>query len=144
MKNKKLEKRALEWRKKAVRLRDMDDNGFGTCISCRNRFKVAFDSKMPNSDDWHAGHFYSSGHYRRLMFDWDNIHGQCKSCNYYKSGNLLEYRRYLKLKIGEKRLKRLENLSLGNKEVNWSEYELNQIIAESKEYIKERTKPFIL
>lgn len=69
------------------------------CISCGNKSELQ------------AGHFYSAGHYSHMRFNEDNTHGQCKSCNYYKSGNLIEYRKNLIKKIGEERVKELDRLS---------------------------------
>ena len=66
------------------------------CISCGH----------PTFSD--AGHFYPVGTYPALEFDEDNVHGQCRSCNYFKSGNLLDYRRNLVHKIGEYRLEALD------------------------------------
>ena len=67
------------------------------CISC--------GSGIPE----HAGHFYSAGHHNGLRFDSDNCHLQCVRCNYFLSGNLLNYRRGLIQKIG---LERLTNLDM--------------------------------
>ena len=50
------------------------------CISCGKKTKLQ------------AGHFYSAGKHPQLRFNEDNVHGQCLSCNYYKSGDLLNYR----------------------------------------------------
>ena len=38
-----------------------------------------------------AGHFYSAGGNPVVRFNEDNVHGQCKKCNYFLSGNLLPY-----------------------------------------------------
>lgn len=65
-------------------------------------------------DKWgklQAGHFYSAGKYNHMRFEEDNVHGQLKGCNYFKSGNLLEYRKRLIVKIGEKRLARLDEMA---------------------------------
>jgi len=51
-----------------------------------------------------AGHFYSAGHYPALRFDPDNVHGQCKRCNYFLHGNPIEYEKTLIHRIGEKAL----------------------------------------
>jgi len=67
------------------------------CISCQR------------SGIEQAGHFYSAGHYNRLRFNEDNVHGQCKRCNYFLSGNLNEYRKNLEKRIGPERLESLDN-----------------------------------
>ena len=35
-----------------------------------------------------AGHYFTQGAYKRLVFDERNTHCQCIACNHYKSGNL--------------------------------------------------------
>lgn len=54
-----------------------------------------------------AGHFYSAGKYKSLKFDENNIHGQCKQCNYHLHGNLTEYRKGLERRIGIEALNHL-------------------------------------
>lgn len=66
------------------------------CISCGRYYELQ------------AGHYYSAGHYPELRFDENNVHGQCVHCNMYLSGNLIEYRKGLIKKIGEKEVERLD------------------------------------
>jgi 5-methylcytosine-specific restriction endonuclease McrA len=78
-----------------IRIRDEGQ----MCISCNS---------------WHtrdASHFYSAGHYPALEFNEDNVHLSCASCNRFKGGNLHEYRKRLIKKIGEDRVKALDDLS---------------------------------
>ena len=84
-----------------IRLRDTDENGIGTCISSDKYLKVP-------SENAHAGHFYSAGGYPNLRFNEDNCHLQGKSDNYFKSGNLLEYRKNLIKKIGIQKVEVLD------------------------------------
>lgn len=58
-----------------------------------------------------AGHFYSAGEYPALRFLEDNVNGQCKHCNYFKSGNLIPYRLNLIKKIGVERVEHLDFLA---------------------------------
>lgn len=76
-------------------------NGYFICISCQDLKPV---SQM------NAGHYYPKEplEYRSVRFDLDNIHGQCVRCNKYLSGNLIAYRANLLIKIGEHRLRQLE------------------------------------
>lgn len=68
------------------------------CISCGTTANVRYD----------AGHFYPTT-YSYLRFNEDNVHRQCSNnCNKHKSGNLLEYRPRLIAKIGEDRVKWLD------------------------------------
>lgn len=90
------------WRvfSKYIRLRDADWRGYVRCISC---------STVRMWDDGiDAGHFYSVGSDKALKYNEVNCNGQCRSCNSFKSGNLLEYRRGMIAKYGEEVLKKLE------------------------------------
>lgn len=92
------------------------------CISCQ---------KKPVE---HAGHYIAQGSSGLLRYEPDNISGQCKQCNKWKHGNLLEYRIHLVEKIGEDRVKELEALRYGIKK--WTREELLEIIEEYKEKLK--------
>tara|TARA_B100000073_G_scaffold323153_1_gene305030 strand:- start:621 stop:1043 length:423 start_codon:yes stop_codon:yes gene_type:complete len=76
---------------KFIRNRDKDK----PCISCGKYTTLQ------------AGHFYSAGKHSSVRFNEDNVHGQCLSCNYYKSGDLLNYRTNLIEKIGVDRFEKL-------------------------------------
>lgn len=56
------------------------------------------------------GHYIHRGnqYYTNLDFDDQNIHPQCVSCNYYKSGKLDKYAKYLIKKFGNDILDILE------------------------------------
>lgn len=86
-----------------IRLRDVDEHGHGNCISCGS--PVRFGN--PN---YQAGHYYPAP-VETLRFNENNCNGQCKSCNYFKSGNLIEYRKGLVKKIGERGVKELDVLA---------------------------------
>lgn len=43
-----------------------------------------------------------------MRYDEDNCHRQCAQCNNYDSGNIVEYRINLILKIGEERVSAIE------------------------------------
>lgn len=74
------------------------DAGQG-CISCGRH----------DADVWNAGHYVAVGANSTLRYDEDNIHLQCaRPCNKDKGGNVIEYRKALRIKIGEERLARLE------------------------------------
>ncbi len=94
MKNKsipQLKKIAERHFNKFIRERDRDM----PCISC------------PRFTTLQAGHFYSGGNYSALKFDEDNVHGQCKKCNYFLHGNLTEYEKNLRQRIGDERVEML-------------------------------------
>ena len=80
---------------KFIRLRDKDK----PCISCNKPLKEKYD----------AGHYRSVGSTPELRFNEDNVHGQCVYCNQHLHGNLIEYRKGLKKRIGEEKVLLLEN-----------------------------------
>lgn len=105
---------------KFIRLRDKDKG----CVSCKSH-KIE-----------HASHYFSAGKYPALRFHEDNVHGSCLRCNYFMSGNLLEYRKTLVTRIGSKRLESLE--ALANRKVHkWSYVELVLLEKEYKQKIKQ-------
>jgi len=90
-----LKKKAQVFFNAWIRKRDQSEQ----CISC--------DSYKLHS----ASHFYSAGHYNSLRFNEDNVHASCHRCNYFLSGNLIEYRKKLIKRIGEKRVVTLDLLA---------------------------------
>ena len=74
------------------------DNG-QSCISC-SRFTTL-----------QAGHYHSAGKHSHMRFMEDNVHGQCLQCNYFLSGNLLNYRRNLIAKIGQEAVDKLDMIA---------------------------------
>jgi hypothetical protein len=109
-----------------IRQRDAPD-GYGRCISSGQHLVVP-------SENAQAGHFYSGGHYPELKFNEDNVHLQGKSDNYYKSGNLLEYRNNLISKIGIDRVERLDDIAAQSKrqKYKWDRFFLIEIIEKYK------------
>jgi|ERR1700751_988733 len=77
-----------------IRERDKSDN----CISCGKK-----------SNRYDAGHYYAVGNYSALRFNEDNVHKQCSFyCNKQRHSNFHEYTIRLKQKIGEEKVKWLE------------------------------------
>lgn len=83
-----------------IRVRDLNK----PCISCG-----CFQGDMVRGGNFDAGHYRSRGSASHLRFHTLNCAGQCKKCNRHLSGNVVEYRKNLLLKLGEKRLIQLEN-----------------------------------
>ena len=99
-------KTASEWRVEAqaafnayVRYRDKDL----PCISC---------DAMGDHDGlggyWDAGHYRSRGAAKHLSFNLWNCAKQCSRCNRYLSGNVVEYRKRLIMRIGLDKVEALE------------------------------------
>ena len=84
-----------------IRLRDR-----GTyCISCGT--VLALDESIGGGYD--CGHFRSVGSAPHLRFDPDNAAGQCKKCNRYGAGRVVEYRKGLIHRRGLAVVERLES-----------------------------------
>lgn len=84
-----------------VRLRD----AHLPCISCDSQPN---DSDLMTGSRWDAGHYRSVGACPELRFEPLNIHRQCVKCNRNLSGNAVEYRIRLVLRIGADKVAWLE------------------------------------
>ena len=81
---------------KFVRLRDAKE----LCISCDK--PPYFDRRylVTIGGDWDCGHYRSVGSAPELRFCELNAHKQCKKCNQFLSGNVVDYRKRLLDRIG--------------------------------------------
>lgn len=84
-----------------VRLRDARLS----CISCGSQ---PDDNDLITGSRWDAGHYRSVGACPELRFEPLNIHRQCVKCNRNLSGNAVEYRIRLVLRIGADKVAWLE------------------------------------
>ncbi|WP_439821383.1 recombination protein NinG [Pseudomonas sp. HLG18] len=84
-----------------VRLRD----AHLPCISCDS---MPNDSDLMTGSRWDAGHYRSVGACPELRFEPLNIHRQCVKCNRNLSGNAVEYRIRLVLRVGAEAVAWLE------------------------------------
>ena len=84
-----------------IRLRD----GHLPCISCDS---LPSDHDLMTGSRWDAGHYRSVGACPELRFEPLNIHRQCVKCNRNLSGNAVEYRIRLVLRIGAEKVDWLE------------------------------------
>ena len=82
---------AWKWFSLYIRLRDASLDGYVRCCTC---------SSIKHFKQIQAGHYYSQGAYRRLIFEEKNCHPQCVACNHYKSGNLIKYSEFMAKKYG--------------------------------------------
>lgn len=108
---------------KWVRKRDKDL----PCISCGNT----------GDRLWDGGHYKKSELYRGVIFNEDNVHKQCRKCNSYLDGNEANYRNGLVERIGEKRVKALEQLAELTKKKRYSAEELLEIKNKYLKLLKE-------
>ena len=94
-------KQAQQWFNRFIRMRDVGCH----CISCDRPFQLSLYIRGQLFD---AGHYRSVGSCPELRFEELNVHLQCVHCNRDLSGNVVEYRKRLLIKIGEKNLEWLE------------------------------------
>jgi len=99
---------------KWIRNRDAGHN----CISC---------NAVIGSGVAHAGHYKKSEIYRGVIFNELNVNVQCVKCNLYLNGNEANYRIGLVAKIGEQKVKELENLAEQTRKYKYSDAELDAI-----------------
>jgi len=102
---------------KFIRIRDKDQ----PCISCGSKLENKFD----------AGHYFSQGQHSALRFNELIVNLCCRKCNYFLSGNLINYRNGLIKKYGEQRVLLLES-SARRSVKKWSRFELEAIIQQYK------------
>lgn len=120
------------WTKKAQKafnayIRERDKNL--TCISCG----TASPQHVGTGGLWDCGHYRSVGSCPELRFEELNAHKQCKKCNSFLSGNVVEYRINLKHRIGEEKLEWLEG---PHKARRYRVEELKEIEKKYKEKLK--------
>ena len=103
----KLDETVPIWTKKAQKafnayIRKRDENQ--PCISCGK----TNPPYVGVGGVWDCGHYRSVGSCPELRFEELNAHKQCKHCNSFLSGNVVEYRINLAKKIGQEKLEWLE------------------------------------
>lgn len=109
---------------KYIRLRDVNEHGYGKCISC---------DKGIHYDESDAGHFISR---KQLATRWDerNVHLQCRKCNRFEYGRQYEY----SLKLGSDVA---EELLIKSRQVaKFSDAELHEIYDYFNKKLKELEK----
>lgn len=120
----KLKKKADVLFSLAVRLRDADEYGVGSCITCGSRvhYKQA-----------HAGHFMSR-RYSATRYEPENVNLQCVRCNTFNSGEQYKYSLALDLKYGVGTAKKLHDAA--HADFKLTRLFLEQVIHDAKEEIK--------
>jgi hypothetical protein len=107
-----------------VRLRDAGE----PCISCGGELGESYD----------AGHYFSSGGHKSVTFDPDNCFAQCKRCNRWLHGNLLNYQIGIEKRIGSGRL--FDVTVKAHETRKYTREELRDLIAFYKDLIKKLQK----
>ena len=111
-----------QWKKeKAVRKRKLKTRSewmndmqrvFNTFIRERDKELPCISCGTLKAETYDAGHYRTVGAHPELRFDENNVHKQCRKCNGYWGGNIIEYRKNLILKIGIDEVNRLERNDL--------------------------------
>lgn len=114
---------------KFIRLRDHDK----PCISC----ETLNPGGNTSGGKWDCGHFCSVGSAPELRFEEKNAHRQCKRCNSYLSGNIVEYRKGLIVRIG---IEWVEWLEGPHEAPNHTHAELREIAAHYRAASKQLKK----
>ena len=107
-----------------IRLRDSDKNGYGKCITC---------GKVIHWKDGDAGHAINRAH-MSTRFDEMNVHLQCRHCNRFREGEIVEYSMALVKKYGQARLDIL--LAKKHFQSKMGDFEANQLIEHYKNLVK--------
>jgi hypothetical protein len=107
---------------KWVRFRDKDL----PCISCNK-----------TADSYDGGHYFKSELYSGLIFHEDNCNKQCVYCNQHLHGNESNYRIGLVKKIGEERVRWLEENKDRLRQYKYSKDELIEIKKKYLQKLKE-------
>lgn len=94
-------KTRAQWMKEA-------QTAFNAWIRERDRNEPCISCHRHHNGQYHAGHYRSVGSNPSIRFDPLNAHKQCQPCNSHLSGNAIEYRISLLVKIGERGVAFLE------------------------------------
>lgn len=114
-----------------ARLQEVDQYGYGKCISCWKRIK---------RNEGHWGHYIPRMH-MATAFDLRNIHLQCPYCNNQLHGNLIEYRKNMIEQFGEDLVLELEEKK--NQTKDFTIEELEALLAQTNRLIELEKKKLI-
>jgi len=107
-----------------TRLKNTDENGICTCISCGKK------AHWKNMD---CGHFIKR-QFMSVRFNENNCWPQDRYCNYFLQGNDANYRKNLVKKIGEQKVLLLEAQKRVTKK--WTRFELEALIEHYTQEVK--------
>jgi len=119
------------WFSRYIRLRDSDEDGICTCITCGRKHK--WDSGQID-----AGHYIPKNTGNAIYFNEKDVNAQCKYCNKYLHANLAKYRPAIDKKYGPGTADALEIIS--RETVSFTEKELIEKI----DYYKIEVKKLLL
>lgn len=96
-----IRQRCLASFQKLRKLEETNDEGYLTCISCGQRMHISVAQ---------GGHYIPRAN-RATEVEHDNVWPQCQRCNGFLNGNPISYRRNLVKRIGEARVRRIEDMA---------------------------------
>ena len=96
-------KRAWTAFSRYIRLREADDNGYVSCVTC--------GTTRHWQDGIHAGHFIAKSRGNAIYMHPENVHPQCVRCNLHLHGNLIQYTLYMIEQYGQEKISELEELA---------------------------------
>jgi len=111
-----------------IRLRDSDSKGMCKCISCG---KMQFWREVDN------GHLINRKH-MSVRFDERNCHAQCRACNRFDEGNLMEYTVSFIDKYGKNELEKLRVRRHQSKK--FAKFEIDELTKHYRKLVKEMKK----
>jgi len=85
------------WFSRYIKLMNKDFDGNGRCVTC---------GKVMSIKGLDAGHYIPREFHSR--YDLKNVHLQCKGCNNFQKGHLLQYRKYILKRYGDAKNVQLE------------------------------------
>lgn len=81
---------------------------FNAWIRARDAAQPCISCGRHHEGQYHAGHYRTVGANPELRFEPANVHKQCAPCNNHKSGDIVNYRMSLVLRIGQAQVDWLE------------------------------------
>lgn len=111
-------------------LEEMDENGYGFCISCVKPVRK-------HHSELDGGHFIAKGQggaFLSVRYEKNNVWPQCRQCNRFQSGNHSVYRDNLIKIVGREEVERLEAKKYEQVPFARSLYE--KVIQECKDEVK--------
>lgn len=121
------------WYYVSLYVRHRDVAKYGVCISCGKPITV---------DSCDAGHYCpASSCGRDLLFDLDQLSGECKRCNGFDEGHLIGYRKGLITRYGEQHVldieRRYQEYKTGPPIKDWKASEYGQKIKEIQQLLEQ-------
>jgi hypothetical protein len=139
---KEVNKRVKEMRKESTKLSTLEAAAklvFQKWVRMRDANEACISCGVTQATQWDGSHYFKAEIFSGVIFDEDNVHKSCSYCNCHLDGNLANYRIGLVKKIGEERIKALEERANLTRQYKYTREQLLEITASYKTKIKEIT-----